>query len=124
MRKGIRKVLNWILDLENLIFGEGIPEDWEPVDNTYVLEKLMETYPFAKIYISDSLYYLCPKQTIEEFLATDPTDQERYTQEIFDCDDFSYRLMGQFHVKPYAALAFGIAWSKTHAYNIFITKQA
>lgn len=35
------------------------------------------------------------------------------------CDDFSFRLMGAFHVKPWSSLAFGIAWSHTHAFNIF-----
>jgi len=123
MRKGISKILNLILDFEDWLFGEGIPDEWEPVDNTFVLEKLIEAYPCAKIYLADALYYTCPQETIESFLAEDPTDQERYTTETFDCDDFSFRLMGQFHTKPYAALAFGIAWSGVHAYNVFVSKE-
>lgn len=121
MRRGIRKILNWILDFENWLFGESIPSDWKEVDNTFVVEKLLEACPFAKLYIADEKYYTCPKEVVKEFLAADPTDQERYITETFDCDDFSFRLMGQFHIKPYAALAFGIAWSRIHAYNIFIT---
>ena len=116
-----RKVCNWILDLENRIFGEPIPGDWEEVDYTFVVEKLLEVYPFAKVYISDRYYHVCPKKAVEDFLASDPTEKERYVTETYDCDDFSFRLMGQFHIKPYSALAFGIAWSKIHAYNIFIS---
>ena len=123
MRKGISKVFDLILDFEDWLFGEGIPEDWEPVDNTYVVEKLIGAFPYAKIYIADAIYYVCPHQTIESFLAEDPTDRERYVTETYDCDDFSFRLMGQFHAKPYAALAFGIAWSQVHAYNIFVSKE-
>jgi len=120
MRKGLGKVLDSLLDFELWLLGEGIPEDWECVDYVYVTEKLIGAFPFAKLYLADVDYYLCPKQDVEEFLAEDPTDQERYVTEVFDCDDFSFRLMGQFHTKPYSALAFGIAWSSVHAYNVFI----
>lgn len=123
VRKGITKILDWILDFENWLFGEGIPDEWDAVDNTFVVEKLIEAYPYAKIYIADAVYYVCSRETIEEFLASDPTDQERYVTETYDCDDFSFRLMGQFHEKPYAALAFGIAWSRVHGYNIFVSKE-
>lgn len=121
--KWYRKIFNWILDFENRLFGEPLPDDWEKVDYTFIIEKLIEAFPMAKLYISDEDYYICPRKTIEDFLAEDPTNQERYTETVFDCDDFSFRLMGQFHVKPYAALAFGIAWSTVHAYNIFISKE-
>lgn len=109
----IQKIFNWL-------FGEPIPNEWEKVDWTFVLDKLIEVYPFAKIYLRDRYYYICPKQTIVDFLAMDKTDKERYLSEIFDCDDFSFRLMGQFDVMPYSALAFGIAWSRTHAYNVVV----
>lgn len=121
--KWYRKILNAILDFENWLLGERIPEDWEKVDYTFVVEKLIEAFPHAKLYIADQYYYICPQKSIEDFLAEDPTNRERYLTETFDCDDFSFRLMGQFHVKPYAALAFGIAWSTVHAYNVFISKE-
>lgn len=123
MRRGIKKILDLILDFENELLGEGLPEDWEQVDNTYIVEKLLEVYPFAKLYLADAVYYVCSRQTVEEFLAADDTEKERYVSETHDCDDFSFRLMGQFHTKPYSALAFGIAWSGVHAYNIFVSKE-
>lgn len=118
MRKGIKKILNWIIDIEAFFLEERIPSHWIEVDNTFVVEKLIEMFPYAKLYIADQKYYLCPREDIEEFLAADPTDRERYIKETFDCDDFSFRLMGQFHRKPYSALAIGITWSRVHAYNL------
>jgi len=124
MRRSLyRRIADFILDLEFWLFGVRVPDYWERVDYTYIVEKLVEAYPFAKIYLADQYYWVCPREDIEEFLASDPTDREEYVVEAHDCDDYSFRLMGQFHSKPYSALAFGIAWSKVHAYNIFISKE-
>lgn len=121
IKKKIRQVLNLILDFEYWLLGEPIPESWVKVDHVYITKKLIEAFPLAtKLYLSDAWYWLCPKEEMVDFLALDTTEQEKYTTEIFDCDDFSFRLMGQIHTKPYSALAFGIGWSKVHAYNIFI----
>jgi len=120
-----RKVFDSILNFEKWFFEEKEPSEWEEIDWTFILEKLIEVFPNAesRIFLSDRLYHICSKQDILDFLALDQTDQERYETEFFDCDDFSFRLMGQFHVKPYASLAFGIAWSRTHAYNVAVTKE-
>jgi len=124
MRKGLSRLLNWILEFEEWLFGEPIPNNWVMVDYTAIAEALIQAFPMAqKIYLVDRYYYLCPKQDIEALLAEDPTDQETYVSEFHDCDDFSFRLMGQFHKKPYSALAFGIAWSQTHAYNACIVTE-
>jgi len=109
----IQKIFNWL-------FSEPIPDEWQKVDYTVILEKLLEVYPFAKIYLSDRYYYTCPRLDVAAFLAIDDTDKAHYVSEFHDCDDFSFRLMGQFSVKPYSGLAFGIAWSRTHAYNIVV----
>lgn len=121
VRRNIRGLLDLILDLETRIFAEGIPKHWIRVDSTFIAERLIEAFPFAKkIYLSDRYSYVCPKKEIEDFLAQDPTDKEKYLIEIFDCDDFAFRLMGQLHRMPYSALAFGIAWSGVHAYNVIV----
>lgn len=123
----IRRVLGWLLEVDEkllrLILGDQIPQDWERGDYIDVFEALNKVGPFAKIYLADQYYYFCDAQTISDFLAQDPTEQETYVTETHDCDDFSFRLMGQFHEKPYSALAFGIAWSQIHAFNLFIDKQ-
>jgi hypothetical protein len=120
IRKLYRRFARSLLSFEEKIFGEPTPTDWVLLDYVSVAEKLISAFPRAKLYLSDNDYYTCPKETIATFLSEDPTNLEQYTSELFDCDDFSFRLMGQFHVKPYASLAFGIAWSEVHAYNVFI----
>lgn len=75
------------------------------------------------IYLSDNEYYLCSAKDIENFLAQDGTNKFKYDAEIFDCDDFSYRLMGQMSIPNWSACAFGIVWTDLHALNLFIDEQ-
>ena len=78
--------------------------------------------PSAVAEVSDDYYYTTDINTIKEFLAYDKTNYKAYQSEIFDCDDFSLVLDGRVDLwQP--ALPFGIAWSKTHAFNIFIDKD-
>jgi len=96
------------------------------VDNNYVYTiistKFTNKYAFDKahVYLSDSAYYLCSKADIETFLAQDATNKQNFVAETFDCDDFSYRLMGQLSIPSWSAIAFGIVWTNTHALNCFI----
>lgn len=118
-----RKVFNAILDFEKRLLEEPIPDHWERVDWTDILDMLLEVYPFAKIYLSDRYYYLPSLEDIFDFLDGDETDKEHYVSEFHDCDDFSFRLMGQFHIKPWSAIAIAIVWSGVHAYNLVVVTQ-
>lgn len=119
-----RRILNVILDFEKWILEEGIPEHWEQVDYVYVYEDLINAgLGQAKIYIADQWYYLPTLQEVFDFLDGDETDKEHYVSEFHDCDDFSFRLMGQFHVKPWSAVPMAIVWSGVHAYNLIIVTQ-
>lgn len=115
-----RRILNAILDFEKWLLEEPIPDHWQKVDWTFILEKIIEAFPFAKIYVADRYYYLCTLQDVFDFLDSDETDKEHYVSEWFDCDNFSFRLMGQFQVKPWSAIAMAIVWSGTHAYNLVV----
>jgi len=76
------------------------------------------------IYLSDSkLYLMCNRADIETFLKQDDTNKMGYVAEQRDCDDFSYRLMGQFSIPDWSALAFGIVWTNLHALNIIVTED-
>lgn len=123
IRHRLRRVFDQLIAFEEWLFREPLPDTWTLVDYVYVTEKLLECFPFAKLYLADRDYYISPKGEIQEFLALDETDKEIYVSEVHDCDDFSFRLMGQYHTKPYSALAIGIAWSQVHAYNIIIDKD-
>lgn len=71
------------------------------------------------IYLVDKKYQLTTREEIERFLAFDKTDLVKYFPEYHDCDDFSFRLMGQISIPEWSGLAFGICFSGIHAYNIF-----
>jgi len=73
-----------------------------------------------RILLSDERYQITTMKSIKDFLSLDDTDKAKYVPVWYDCDDFSFRLMGQFHRGNWACLAVGIAWSKVHAYNIVI----
>ncbi len=92
------------------------------VTNNYVFDILDQIKPKAThIYLSDSLYWLCSEKDIENFLSQDDTNKMGFVAEERDCDDFSYRLMGQLSTKNWAGIAFGIVWTNTHALNCLIT---
>ena len=92
------------------------------VDGAYVFNILNALVPPAThIYISDSYYWLCSDADIKTFLSMDATNRDKYTAEEYDCDDFSYRLMGQLSVPQWSSIAFGILWTNLHALNCFIS---
>lgn len=72
------------------------------------------------LFLVDSKYKIPTLESIKTFLAEDKTDLYKYVSEWLDCDDFSFRLMGQFSVPGWSDLAFGIATSNVHAYNCML----
>jgi len=84
---------------------------------------LLAVAPEAAIFRSDKEYKLCCAADIQAFLKQDATNKTKFIREIMDCDDFSYRLMGQFSIPGWSALAFGIVWTEKHALNCFINES-
>ena len=81
---------------------------------------LQKAAPGAEIIMADNWKYLCHDDDIALFLAQDETNKMGYVVDKRDCDDFSYRLMGQFSIPKWSDLAFGICWTDVHALNVFI----
>lgn len=77
----------------------------------------------GEIFLSDRKYKLCCVDDIRRFCKLDTTNQEKYVSEFYDCDDFSYRLMGQLSIPDWSALAFGIVWTERHAMNCFVDED-
>uniref|UniRef100_A0A6M3K8U7 Agglutinin C-terminal domain-containing protein n=1 Tax=viral metagenome TaxID=1070528 RepID=A0A6M3K8U7_9ZZZZ len=75
--------------------------------------------PGIPVYLSDKDYDICPKSKMIAVLALDLTNKFTYAEDEYDCDDFAYRLMGQLSVPGWADIAFGVAWSSTHAFNVY-----
>ncbi len=81
---------------------------------------LRKKFGRVAIFLSDRIYKTCTQSDIEEFLKFDETNKMGFVPETRDCDDFAYRLMGQFSTPEWSALAFGIVWTDKHAMNCFI----
>jgi len=86
------------------------------------LKNLMKPHT-KELFLSDGNYKLVKHDSMVDFLKRDRTDRYKYVMTYFDCDDFSFRLMGQASTPAWGCLAFGIAWSKSHAFNIFVSSS-
>lgn len=84
-----------------------------------------EIGPSGVIYIADKDYIECTITMMSRILAVDPTNKIQYImdgtagKDDFDCDGFALRLAGNLSIPGYEDLAFGLAWSNTHAFNVF-----
>lgn len=78
---------------------------------------------------ADQVYNVYDQEHWKEILTEiGNTFQATWTEEIFDCDDFSLLFAGLLAYSSYRAKlpvqpALAIAWSKTHAFNVFIDKN-
>lgn len=119
LKKQIWEMEQKLVKLEQ--FDIPAPQGKKNIDNKSLTEILKPLG--GALYLSDRQYKLVAKSEIKRFLAQDKTDLLNYVSEYFDCDDFAYRLMGQFSMPGWAELAFGIAWGnfpKPHAINLFV----
>ena len=100
------------------------PKSTEEVDYIDLSNIIRERFPSeGEIYLSDRKYKLCNIGDIKVFCQQDITNQEKFTAEWYDCDDFAYRLMGQLSIPNWSMLAFGIAWTDKHSLNCFVDED-
>ena len=106
-----------------------IPEPYylESIDYNEVSTILKAEFPQARLYLSDSNYKTTTIGELQNYLRFDLTDKHKYISEYYDCDDFSYSLMGGLSNPSWGCLPFGILWTSTptgnHAVNCFIDKD-
>ncbi len=98
-----------------------LPKSSIVVSGGVVTDIIRARFPDCKLFISDmNDYKLVSDEDMAWFLAQDQTNKMGYVPEVRDCDDFSYRLMGQVSVPGWSDLAFGIVWTDAHALNCVI----
>jgi len=120
----LKKILEFVVEL---LFGKRRQtKEYSEISHNEVYDIVSRVFPRAKIYLSDQKYKLISVGKLKEFLAQDKTDEMKYKAERFDCDNFSYRLMG--YIQDWNAdLAFGIIWitgkNYSHALNCFISNE-
>jgi len=99
-----------------------VPTSTRRISSAALYGLLEGKFPSVPLYLSDNTYLLCTYDDIALFLAQDQTNKMEY-KDGYDCDDFAYRLMGQFSVPGWSDLCFGIVWTRTHALNCMVTKD-
>ena len=103
------------------------PEKIKPTSSEKIrlaeIASLLKNYePMAQIIMADNWKYLCSYNDTALFLIQDETNKMEYKPEEYDCDDFTFRLKGQFSIPLWSNLALGICWTTTHALNCFISE--
>ena len=100
------------------------PSPLDDIDSSEVLTILSAEFPGAKLYIADSKYKTTTKEEFMRFINNDSTDWNQYISEYYDCDDFSFSLMGHISNQEWGSLPFAIVWADVpggaHAINCFI----
>lgn len=71
------------------------------------------------IYLSDMTYGLTSKKEAIKYSIETALQYKKWIKEKHDCDEFSFALMGYWN-KGLEQFCFGVAWSKSHAFNIMI----
>ncbi len=79
-------------------------------------------YSPENYFISDREFETWPLQEMKDFLKKDLLDKKDYVDEIHDCDDFSYELMGRLNER-FPGRAHGIIWTEAHALNFFYCRE-
>jgi len=103
--------------------SELMPQSTKKITMGALYTLLRQKAPEGQIFLSDREYKLCHINDITAFLVHSVVDRGKYVADRFDCDDFSFRLMGEFSVPGWAELAFGIVWTNKHAFNCFVNED-
>lgn len=78
------------------------------------------------VFISDISYTTARKKDINHFLSYNMFNFRKYVPEKYDCDNYSFSLMGLF-TNLMSGYAIGIVWADTpggaHALNFFIDEK-
>jgi len=116
----LKKAKQRIAELEQEIVVSPPPIERGKISYKDLYQLLSEKFEHASVYLSDSDRSLCDIEDIDIFLDQDKTNHEIYVSQEYDCDDFTYRLMGQFSIPGWAKFSKGILWTSTHAQMCFV----
>lgn len=108
-----------VATLQGVVIKPPAKSKLKTIDKAALKKVIKDTTAASHVFLSDRTFQTCPLSELKRFLKANKTDLFNYEAEEFDCDDFSYRLMGQMSVPGWSHLCFGICWTKKHAFNVF-----
>ena len=115
--------LNGEIDILKKLLEDGIGEEAElfgAIINPNLRKLLI---PHSKVVnLSDLNYGLTTVEEAKRFTKSTKVSVKEWKEESYDCDEFSFALMGYWNLGLYQ-YAFGIAWTKLHAFNIMVDNK-
>ena len=87
-----------------------------------VVTAILGRYNIVQVFLSDSMFDVTSKLEAETYQVQSLIQDRKWISEKHDCDNFSYSAMGYWS-SCFESFSFGIAWSKTHAFNIMIDNE-
>jgi hypothetical protein len=104
------------------------PQGLEPIEMFEISGILHAAFPDAFIAVGDRKYMTVSKEELMRYLKYDLTDRNPFIDEYYDCDDFTFALLGSISNPKWGALPFGFIWTERkyeekHSINVFIDKD-
>lgn len=96
-----------------------IPKTKGHITYNETLSILKKHCSLNNIYLSDPTYAVTTMTNAKEFSKESLIQTREYKKNTHDCENFSYALNGYWS-DSLKSFCFGIAWSRTHAFNIMI----
>lgn len=95
------------------------------MNNSELRKMIWDTWPGCSVHIPDKEYELPTRHRIWDELISSYFEDYKYQAETLDCDDYALLLHAWIRQQQYKEqwekpLAFGEAWSRTHALNIVV----
>jgi hypothetical protein len=125
----IRIIYRWLnrLKASTIIKQQISSESIDAAETRRIIKSSEAWTPTSLFHRGDSSYILVDLDILIEYLKYNDISDYRYITNDFDCEDFSYALMGDV-TKWDSRLAFGIVWVKQpagtyHALNFCIAED-
>ena len=101
------------------------PAYLEEVDLSRLIGELNSLSAGTPVYLTDRQYKTTSVIELQRYLKYDLTDKQQYVHEYYDCDDYSFSLLGSINNPAWGMLPFGVIWvvrdnQPPHACNIFV----
>lgn len=119
VEKKVNKELEEIIDELEKQLNPPAPKTLGYIDMISTKNILNKYCSESKIFLSDPGYSTTSMEEAAKFTALSKVQKQKYESNKRDCDNFSYSLAGYWSDSLYS-FCFGIAWSRTHAFNIMI----
>jgi len=105
-------IVAWIKNQKKIVYKK------KTISNTDLYNVLRFYGVKCPIYLADNSYEIIDFNELVKLVRSIDTFKLKYKKEVFDCDDYS--VLFYVRAKVGTKRAIGIAWSKTHAFNIAI----